>query len=157
MNITSPAFVPGGSIPPQYTCDATDGVGSHVPLDFQGVPAEAKSLVLIMEDPDVPRDRMPEGVFDHWVVFNIPPKTAGVKEKEIESALPGTYGNNSAGQAAYAGPCPPDRQHRYFFRLYALDTQLALKKGATKKEVQEAMEGHIVAEAELVGVYERKL
>lgn len=151
MKITSPAFGHDGRIPPQYTCD---GENKHVPLDFEAVPAEAKSLVLIMEDPDAPKDAAPSGIFDHWIVFNIPPKTTGAKE--IDAVMPGTYGTNSAGQSAYTGPCPPDGEHRYFFRLYALDTQLALKKGAVKPEVLEAMEGHVIAKAELVGRYSRE-
>ncbi len=151
MKLTSPAFGPGEPIPSVYTCD---GANKLPPLSFEGVPAEAKSLALVADDPDVPKDLMPEGVFDHLVVFNIPPKTEGVKD--VDTVVPGTYGNNGAGQAAYAGPCPPDREHRYFFRLYALDTQLALKKGATKKELLEAMEGHVIAKAELMGTYERQ-
>jgi len=150
MKLSSQAFGPGESIPSQYTCD---GANTHPPLSFEAVPPEAKSLALIMDDPDVPKDLMPEGVFDHWVVFNIPPKTAGVAEG---SEIQGTYGSNSSGQQAYAGPCPPDREHRYFFRLYALDTQLALKKGASKHDVLSAIEGHIIGQAELMGRYERK-
>ncbi|HEY9481164.1 MAG TPA: YbhB/YbcL family Raf kinase inhibitor-like protein [Candidatus Paceibacterota bacterium] len=151
MKLTSIAFEAGGKIPPQYTCD---GDNKMMPLSFDGVPAEAKSLALTIDDPDVPKDRVPSGVFDHLVVFNIPPKTEGVKE--TDTTVPGTYGNNGAGQPAYAGPCPPDREHRYFFRLYALDTQLALKKGATKEELLADMEGHVIAKAELMGTYERQ-
>ncbi|MBX4209275.1 YbhB/YbcL family Raf kinase inhibitor-like protein [Candidatus Parcubacteria bacterium] len=150
MKLSSPAFGPNEAIPPQYTCD---GANAHPPLAFEGVPPEAKSLVLIMEDPDVPKGIVPGDVFDHWVVFNIPPKTEAAKEGE---PLPGTYGTNSGGQAAYTGPCPPEGEHRYVFRLYALDAQLALKKGAAKKEVLEAIDGHIIAESELVARYERK-
>ncbi|MBI5134239.1 MAG: YbhB/YbcL family Raf kinase inhibitor-like protein [Candidatus Taylorbacteria bacterium] len=151
MKITSPAFGHEGSIPPQYTCD---GENRHVPLDFDAVPAEAKSLVLIAEDIDVPVEIEPSGIFDHWVVFNIPPKTPGAKE--VDAVMPGTYGANSAGQTAYIGPCPPEGEHRYYFRLYALDTQLALKKGVKKPEILEAMEGHVIAKAELMGRYERQ-
>lgn len=150
MNITSPVFTDSGSIPSKYTCD---GSNTPPPLDFEGVPAEAKSLVLIMDDPDVPWEVLPEGVFDHWVVYNIPPKTGGFKE--TDTILPGTYGVNSIGQTAYTGPCPPDGAHRYFFRLYALDIQLALKKGASKTEVLAAIEGYVIAQAELMGTYER--
>ncbi|MDE1875124.1 MAG: YbhB/YbcL family Raf kinase inhibitor-like protein [Patescibacteria group bacterium] len=149
MKLSSPAFAAGGSIPSVYTCD---GANSHPPLVFDGVPAEAKSLVLIMDDPDVPKDLVPSGVYDHWVVFNIPPKTTGVAEG---SESPGTLGANGAGQPAYTGPCPPDREHRYFFRLYALDTQLALKKGATKDEVLAAIDGHVISKAELMAKYAR--
>jgi Raf kinase inhibitor-like YbhB/YbcL family protein len=149
MKLTSAAFAPGGAIPEQYTCD---GANSHPPLAFEDVPAEAKSLALIMDDSDVPRDRIPSGVFDHWVVFNIPPKTEGITEG---GQVPGTPGKNGREQDAYTGPCPPDKEHRYFFRLYALDTQLALKKGATKQDVLSAIEGHVIAQAELMGTYNR--
>jgi Raf kinase inhibitor-like YbhB/YbcL family protein len=150
MKISSDSFEHGGIIPQKYTCD---GDNAHPPLTFDGVPGEAKSLVLIMDDPDVPKDRIPSGVFDHWVVFNIPPRSHGVRE--TESAIEGTYGQNSREQNAYTGPCPPDREHRYFFKLYALDTQLALKKGAKKADVLEAIEGHVIAKAELMGKYNR--
>lgn len=149
MKLTSIAFAHDGLIPQFFTCD---GKNTHPPLAFHEVPAETQTLALIMDDPDVPRDRIPDGVFDHWVVFNIPPKTTGVSEN---GELPGTYGVNTAGKNAYAGPCPPDREHRYFFRLYALDTHIALTKGATKKELLEAMDGHIIAEAELMARYNR--
>jgi Raf kinase inhibitor-like YbhB/YbcL family protein len=149
MKLTSPAFAAGDRIPSQFTCD---GANKNPPLSFENVPAEARSLVLIMDDPDAPEDLVPGGVFDHWVVFNIPPKTAGAKEGEM---LPGTHGANGAGQPTYTGPCPPDGEHRYFFRLYALDTQLALKKGASKQAVLEALDGHAIAEAELLGRYDR--
>src|SRR4051812_48295460 len=112
MKLTSAAFSEGGTIPPQYSCD---GANKHPPLSFEGVPAETKSLALTMDDPDVPKSLMPSGVFDHWVVFNIPPKTTGVSE--IDESLAGTYGSNGRGNQAYTGPCPPDREHRYFFRL----------------------------------------
>jgi Raf kinase inhibitor-like YbhB/YbcL family protein len=151
MKISSPAFANGGEIPEEYTCD---GANKLPPLSFEAVPAEAKSLALIVDDPDVPKDLMPSGVFDHLVVFNIPPKTEGVKD--AETTVPGTYGNNGAGQPAWTGPCPPDREHRYFFRLYALDTQLALKKGATKAELLADMEGHTIAKAEMMGRYTKR-
>ncbi len=150
MKITSTAFPENGEIPSQFTCD---GSNKQVPLTFEAVPSEAKSLALIIDDPDVPKDKFPSGVFDHLVAFNIPPKSTGVKE--TDERIPGTYGSNSSGQSAYTGPCPPDKEHRYFFKLFALDTQLALKKGATKAELLEAMEGHVIATAELVGRYNR--
>jgi Raf kinase inhibitor-like YbhB/YbcL family protein len=147
-------------IPAEFTCD---GANKNPPLNFEAVSPDAKSLVLIMEDPDVPRDMMPSGVFDHWVVFNISPKVTGVAAHTgmsaavdgVEGKALGTLGANSAGPAVYTGPCPPDREHRYFFRLYALDTQLALKKGAKKEEVLSSMEGHVLAKAELMGKYNR--
>ena len=162
MKISSIAFEDGGLIPAEYTCD---GANKNPPLTFEAVPAEAKSLVLIMEDRDDPKDLVPSGVFDHWVVFNISPKVPGVApltgmaaaggDVAGQTAALGSLGSNTAGQVAYTGPCPPDREHRYFFALYALDTQLALKKGVTKTEVLGAMEGHVIAKAELMGRYNR--
>lgn len=155
MKIISTAFEQGGLIPADYTCDRPGN--KMPPLTFDAVPAEAKSLALIVEDPDAPADKAPNGLFDHLIAFNIPPKTVGVKE--VDATVPGTYGTNSAGQTAYMQPCPPAddaREHRYFFRLYALDTQLALKKGASKADVLSAMEGHVIAKAELMGRYARE-
>lgn len=149
MKITSPVFAHNETIPTEYTCDGRN-VGP--PLVFDNVPEGTRSLALIMDDPDVPTDRRPSGVFDHWVVFNMPPDTSGIDVNEIP---PGIHGANSAGRSVYTGPCPPDREHRYFFRLYALDDMLALDQGATKEEVLEAMQGHILAEAELMGRYDR--
>lgn len=149
MKITSPAFSEGQIIPQRYTCD---GGNISPSLSFEIIPKNAKSLALIMDDPDVPKNLRPSGVFDHWIVFDIPPETKGIGEGSI---LPGIYGANGRGEAAYTGPCPPDREHRYFFKLYALDTVLALKQGAAKDEVLGAMEGHIIEEAQLMGRYDR--
>ncbi len=149
MTISSSAFNAGSSIPTKYTCD---GEGIHPPLRFGNVPAAAKSLVLIVHDPDVPLTIKPDGNFDHWVVFNILPTTTSINEGE---AVPGIEGNNGAGQVGYTGPCPPDREHRYFFQLYALDTQLSLPQGTTRAEVEKAMVGHIIEQAALMGRYER--
>ena len=129
MNIISPAFSEGEEIPKIYTCD---GNNINPPLEFSEVPENAKSLVLIMDDPDVPRNLKPDGIFDHWVVFNIPPEITKIDEN---SKPLGIVGKNSAGQSEYTGPCPPDRKHRYFFKLYALDSLLELDERATKKEV----------------------
>jgi hypothetical protein len=117
-------------------------------LKFEGVPEKAASLVLIMDDPDAPG-----GTWDHWVVWNIPPKTADVAEGKPPE---GEVGRNSWGKTAWGGPCPPDRQHRYFFKLYALDTKLSLPAGARKGDVETAMKGHVLGEARLMGVYDRK-
>lgn len=153
MKLTSPAFTDGGKIPSKYTCDSQN---INPPLTFSDVPEDAKSLVLIMDDPDIPdfvKDKFGIKVWDHWVVFNIPPTTKGVMEGKN---LPGKLGKNTGGKNAYGGPCPPDREHRYFFKLYALDTHLDLPEGAAKAEVEKAMKGHILAEAKLMGKYERK-
>ena len=151
MKLTSPAFAQEGKIPSIYTCD---GQNFNPALKISDVPKNAKSLVLIMDDPDIPdfaKQRIGKDVFDHWVLFNIKPDVAEIKEKEA----PGTQGANSAGTAKYTGPCPPDREHRYFFKLYALDTMLNLQAGTTKEQVLEAIKGHVIAEAELMGRYER--
>lgn len=142
--LASPAFVQNGKIPAAFTCDGKD---IHPRLEIHGVPADSKSLVLIMDDPDAP-----VGVWDHWVAFNIPPETRVIEEgKEPE----GVAGKNSWGRTGYGGPCPPSGTHRYFFKLYALDTLLLLREGAGKREVERAIAGHILAQAELIGLYAR--
>ena len=144
MQLVSPEFEHNGNIPPRYTCD---GAEISPPLRIEGVLDEAKSLALIMDDPDAPA-----GVWDHWVVFNIPPDTREVVEGREP---PGVHGKGTSGNLDYHGPCPPDKEHRYVFRLYALDTMLNLPEGVSKAEVLQAMDGHVVAEAELVGLYDR--
>lgn len=150
MELTSSAFQNGGKIPAKYTCD--DGNGNP-PLTFNNVPDSARSLVLTMEDPDVPRNIMPDGNWDHWVIFNIPSSTREVQDGQEP---PGVRGSGTGGSRTYHGPCPPDREHRYYFRLYALDTILALTEGSTKQQVLTAMDKHIIAKAELVGKYARQ-
>lgn len=145
MNLTSTAFQNNAPIPSEYTCDGAD---LSPPLGIIDVPSNAKSLVLICDDPDAP-----VGTWDHWVVFNIP-----VSTKEIpQGAEPkGIGGRNSWGRTGYGGPCPPSGIHRYFFKLYALDISLNIPEGSAKKELEKAMQGHIVAKAELMGTYKRK-
>lgn len=150
MQITSSAFSEEGSIPPHFTCD---GDGINPPLTFSGVPAEAKSLALIMEDPDVPKDRMPSGLFVHWITWNISPATTTLPEHSLPTGA--MEGLNGSGKPGYTGPCPPDKEHRYFFRLYALDTLLKLSPLTTKVELEHAFEGHTVATATLMGRYNR--
>lgn len=150
MTLASSAFVNGGVIPKEFTCDAN---GSNPPLTFGQIPANARSLALFMVDRDVPSRIKSDGTWDHWVVFNMPTSTQGIGPDEQFGVA--TYGSNSSGQDVYQGPCPPSGSHRYFFNLYALDTMLDLPKGSTKKEVLSAMEGHIVGVAELIGTYER--
>lgn len=150
MQITSAAFEHNQSMPSTYTCD---GEGVNPPLHFSDVPAAAKSLVLLMDDPDVPKDLKPDGMWDHWVIYNIEPTVTDIAEN---STPPGIVGVNSGNTQAYYGACPPDRQHRYFFKLYALDSTLTLDpENATKQAVEEAMEGHVIEKAELIGLYER--
>lgn len=144
MKLTSTAFEDGGVIPSQHTCDGDD---ISPPLEISDVPPETQSLVLVMDDPDAPA-----GVWDHWVVFNIPPDTREIAEGHEPR---GVHGKGTSGNLKYEGPCPPDREHRYFFHVYALDTELHLPEGATKQEVEAAVQGHILDQAELIGRYER--
>ncbi len=140
MQLTSSAFSDNGAIPSKYTCDGED---MNPPLIISNAPAAARSLVLIMDDPDAPA-----GVWDHWVVFNIPPETNEIKEGREPD---GVHGKGTSGNLEYHGPCPPDREHRYFFKLYALDGELDLAEGVSKTEVEAAMAGRVVAEAQLMG------
>jgi len=150
MKITSSAFGENTLIPDKYTCDGDDLIP---PLSFDDVPDTAKSLALVMDDPDVPRHLREDGNWDHWVVWNIPPDTRGIEEGKPPV---GVQGMNSWGRNDWGGPCPPDKQHRYFFKLFALDTELDLPTAAGKPALLKAMEGHVIAKAELVGVYDRK-
>jgi Raf kinase inhibitor-like YbhB/YbcL family protein len=149
MKLTSPAFEHGGKIPSKYTCD---GENINPPLTISDVPSEARSLVLIMDDPDVPKHLRGDGMWDHWVVFNIPATIRDIKEGKEPGGTPGI---GTGGNLDYYGPCPPDREHRYFFKLYALDAELDLPEKTTKQGVERAMEGHVIAKAELMGRYER--
>lgn len=152
MKLTSTAFESNGGIPSKYTCD---GANMNPPLAISDVPAKSKSLVLIMDDPDIPdfvKKKFGIQVWDHWVAFNIP---LGTKEITEGNNPPGLLGKNTSGKNAYGSPCPPDREHRYFFKLYALDTELDLPEGAAKADVEKAMKNHILAEAKLIGKYER--
>ena len=153
MKITSPVFENNGKIPEKYTCDSEN---VSPPLEFQDIPKNTKSLVLIMDDPDIPyfvKKKFNIEVWDHWVVFNIPPNTKKIEEDKNPE---GVLGSNTNKKSAYAGPCPPDKEHRYIFKLYALDKILNLKEGATKKQVEESMKNYILAESVLIGKYERK-
>ena len=148
MNLTSSAFANSGTIPLKYTCDGAD---VNPPLTISDVPEGTKSLVLIMDDPDAV---VPAGkVWDHWMVWNIPPITREIPEGKEPK---GVHGKGTSNNLQYKGPCPPDRVHRYFFKLYALNTGLSLPEGSTKAEVEAAMKGRIIARAELMGRYERE-
>jgi len=149
MKLTSTAFRQGERIPSIYTCD---GDNVNPPLEITGVPHEAQSLVLIMDDPDVPKKLRKDGMWDHWVVFDIPPDTRTIEENSEPGGTPG-IGTN--GKTGYFGPCPPDREHRYFFKVFALDTRLDLPAKSTKAQVEQAMTGHVLFHAELMGTYER--
>jgi Raf kinase inhibitor-like YbhB/YbcL family protein len=145
MTITSPAFRQGGDIPAKFTCEGGD---TSPPLQITGIPSDAKSLVLIADDPDAP-----SGVFTHWLVWNIPPQTNSVAEG---SAPKGVHGKNDFGKSGYGGPCPPTGAHRYYFRVFALDRELALPSGAKRSQLEAAMKGHVIAQGELMGRYARK-
>ncbi len=142
LTVRSSAFENNKLIPQKYTCDGED---VNPPLTIEGIPKEAKSLTLLMDDPDAP-----SGTFDHWVVWNIPASTSKIGENTV----PGTEGINSARTRGYHGPCPPAR-HRYFFKVYALDQELQLAPNSKKKDVEKAMQGHVLAKGELMGFYER--
>jgi Raf kinase inhibitor-like YbhB/YbcL family protein len=143
LTVKSFVFENNKQIPKKYTCD---GEEVNPPLTVEGIPPEAKSLALVVEDPDASR-----GTYEHWVVWNIPPSV------EIgENSHPGVEGVNGAGAQSYDGMCPPIGTHRYFFKVYALDAKLDLKPEATrKKDLEKAMQGHILAKGELVGLYSR--
>ncbi len=149
MKLTSTAFDHEGRIPPKYTCD---GENVNPQLSIAEVPEAAKSLVLIMDDPDVPKNIREDGMWDHWVVFNIPPDTREIPENQEPS---GTAGLGTNGDTGYFGPCPPDREHRYFFKLYALDIMLDLPEKTDKLSVEKAMTGHVLDDTVLMGLYER--
>ncbi|MBI2589961.1 YbhB/YbcL family Raf kinase inhibitor-like protein [Candidatus Berkelbacteria bacterium] len=149
MQIKSSAFENNGSIPRQYTCQ---GESLSPPLTINDVPVEVKSLALIMEDPDVPRSIRPDGMWDHWVIWNVDPKTVEILEG-IEPK--GVYGQTTSNTQKYVGPCPPDREHRYFFKLYALDAKLTLTPGSSKRQLVSAMQGHILTTATLIGRYKK--
>jgi Raf kinase inhibitor-like YbhB/YbcL family protein len=153
LSLTSPEFTNNASIPPRYTCD---GDQMSPPITISGVPENARSLALIMDDPDVPKALRPDGIYDHWILFNIPPAVTGI----AAGSTVGTPGANSSGKNAYTGPCPPPQYepstHRYVFTLYALDAELSLAVGASKAQVLSAMQGHILAQTQLVGKYKRQ-
>ena len=143
LKVKSPVFEANKLIPKKYSCDGDD---INPPLVIEGIPTEAKTLTLILDDPDAPM-----GTFDHWVVWNIPPSTTIINENTV----PGTEGLNGARQQGYMGPCPPGGTHRYFFKVYALGTELNLSASSKKKDVEKAMQGHILAKGELIGLYHR--
>ena len=151
IQITSTAFTEGNPIPQKFTCDNED---ISPPLSWTGIPAQTKSLALIVDDPDAPL-----GVFVHWVIFDMPPDLTGLTEGVAKTpTLPGlgVQGIADFRKPGYGGPCPPQgKPHHYFFRLYALDSLLNLPAGAKRAEVEKAMQGHILATGQLIGVYSR--
>jgi len=154
MKLKSTAFTHNGEIPVEFTCDGED---VSPPLVLEQIPETAKSLVLIVDDPDAPDPKAPKTTWVHWVIYNLPPYTTGLPRAVGKSELPqGTLeGLNDWKRKGYGGPCPPIGRHRYFHKLYALDIILPDLGTPTKAEVEKAMAGHIVATAELVGTYSR--
>jgi len=151
MKISSSAFPEGENIPTQYTCD---GKGISIPLQWQDVPTGAKSLALIMDDPDAPM-----GTWVHWVMYNLPAERGTLPEGQpADVFLPNgaIQGKNTSGKTGYASPCPPDRQHRYFIKLYALDCVLEKQPGMSKAALLKVMQGHILEECQTFGVYNRR-
>src|SRR3990170_5541926 len=142
LTVKSPAFENNKSIPSKYTCEGED---VNPPLTIGGIPEKTQSLALIVEDPDAPA-----GLWVHWVVWNIPP-TGAVQE----NAVPGTEGLNTNKKHSYHGPCPPGGTHRYFFKVYALDTKLNISALSEKEILENAIQSHVLAEGELMGLYRR--
>lgn len=143
LKITSPAFANKGLIPAKYTCDGED---VNPPLSIEGISEGTQSLALIVDDPDAPM-----GTWDHWTLWNILPL-----EKIEENNAPGVEGLNDFNKHSYGGPCPPSGTHRYFFKVYALDTKLNLKPNSRKKDLEKAMKEHILARGEIIGLYKRR-
>lgn len=142
LSVRSTEFSAGGHIPRKYSCE---GENINPPLEISGFPKETKTLAIIVEDPDAPR-----GTFYHWLVWNIAPN-----EPITEKSVPGIIGTNSFGKFGYGGPCPPSGTHRYFFKVYALDTELDLQAEADIDVLHQAMQGHVIAEGELMGLYHK--
>jgi Raf kinase inhibitor-like YbhB/YbcL family protein len=151
FRLISSAFTPNGSIPSRYTCEGAD---ASPPLEWSDAPEGTRTFALIVDDPDAPDPAKPQRVYVHWVLYNIPASLNKLAENIAKGAIPkgASQGSNDWGKQTYGGPCPPIGRHRYFFKLYALDTQLALNN-PTKAELEKAMEGHTLASVELIGTY----
>jgi len=154
MSITSEAFEHNSHIPSRYTCDGED---ISPPLAWRHVPAGTESLVLIVDDPDAPDPAAPKVTWVHWLLYNIPASWQGLEEAlAAENLLDNTrQGRNGWKRTAYGGPCPPTGRHRYFFKLYAMDTVLPDLHEPTKAKLENSMQGHVLAQAELIGTYQR--
>ena len=152
--LTSSAFDDGGEIPREYTCQGDD---TSPPLSWSGVPWDTRSLVLIVDDPDAPDPAAPKMTWVHWVLFNIPPDAPGLAAAMTSEQLPDGTGEglNDWQRPGYGGPCPPIGRHRYFHKLYALDTVLPAMRQPTKAAVEKAMQGHVVASAQLIGTFQK--
>jgi Raf kinase inhibitor-like YbhB/YbcL family protein len=154
FNLSSPAFPPNGSIPAKYTCEGAD---ISPALEWAGAPSGTKTFALIVDDPDAPDPAKPQRVYVHWVVHNIPASTTKLPENAAKSGLPSgaAQGINDFGKQTYGGPCPPIGRHRYFFKLYALDTELTGLSKPNKARVEKAMQGHTIGNAQLIGTYQK--
>lgn len=154
LDLTSSAFSQNGEIPKRYTCQGDD---VSVPLSWSGVPTGTKSLVLIVDDPDAPDPKAPKMTWVHWALYNIPVSATGLKEAITSSELPtGTReGLNDWKRTGYGGPCPPIGRHRYFHKLFALDTVLPAMENPTKADLEQAMKGHVLEKADLIGTYQK--
>jgi Raf kinase inhibitor-like YbhB/YbcL family protein len=155
LTLTSPAFVDGDEIPSIHTCDGKDVSPA---LDWSDVPDGTRSLALIVDDPDAPDPAAPRMVWTHWVLYNLPLSVNGLPQAVKSGHLPAgaREGLNDWKRTGYGGPCPPIGRHRYFFKLYALDTMLPDLKRPTKARLEKAMDGHVIAQASLIGTYQRQ-
>ena len=153
LKLTSTSFAQNGAIPTKYTCDGQD---VSPPLAWTGVPANAKSLVLIIDDPDAPDPAAPKMTWVHWVLYNIPPSTSSLPEAASRLPAGTLQGLNDWQRTGYGGPCPPIGRHRYFHKLYALDTVLPELGNPSKAELEARIKGHVVAQTELVGTYQKR-
>lgn len=153
LTLTSTAFADNSEIPMRYTCD---GENISPPLSWSGAPQSAKSLVLIVDDPDAPDPEAPERTWVHWVLYNLPPTDSGLKQDVASAGLPtgAKEGLNDWRRTGYGGPCPPIGRHRYFHHLYALDIVLPELNNPDKAKLEEAMQGHVIDKAELLGTYQ---
>jgi Raf kinase inhibitor-like YbhB/YbcL family protein len=154
LTVESPAFPDGGEIPAKYTCEGQD---IAPPLAWSGIPPGTRSLVLIVDDPDAPDPKAPRMTWVHWVVYNMPPDTTALPEGTTSKQLPAgsSEGLNDWKRAGYGGPCPPVGRHRYFHKLYALDTVLEEMSKPVKAEVEAAIEGHVIEQAQMIGTYQK--
>lgn len=153
MKIESSAFSPGTEIPRLHTCEGED---ISPPLRFAEVPPGAKSLVLIVDDPDAPDPAAPRMTWVHWVLYDMPPATAELAPRATSAGVKARDGLNDWRRSGYGGPCPPIGRHRYFFKLYALDSMLGDLRQPTKPQLEQAMAGHVIAQAELIGTYQKQ-
>ena len=154
FTLTSAAFAANGAIPAKYTCEGAD---TSPPLEWSGAPNGTKSFALIVDDPDAPDPAKPQRVYVHWVLYNIPGSTTKLAENAAKTGLPSgaVQGSNDWRKQTYGGPCPPIGRHRYFFKLSALDTELKGLNNPNKVQLEKAMQGHVVGNAQLIGTYQK--